>query len=362
MRLALRLVVPLSPLLFALAGCDSSSSTDSADAGPVVEGGGTLSDGAPIPATAVCTGDATACLSGTLKTTGFTAIFPFAEVQLYRVFPSGDTMPIQSQELALDGTFAFSALPAWGHYYLRGIAQFGDPTAPVFVDTYQGRFAIPTAAGASIDLVVQPLVAGIAESALGGSRGVTYATARVYDPASGAELTDATVSLIAAGMTIAMPYVADPSGAKSYYVAYGTPLAAAGPFQIQATDAALGSAPLSVTVTTEASSFAPMLTSPADGATIPVSTALPVTWPSEPLSDYALVELFSKGASAFTSVYASAGTLATDTTTETIPATAIATAGMYLLNVDFGQAACGIGGSQGCAYLVHAAAANLTAQ
>jgi hypothetical protein len=87
-----------------------------------------------------------------------------------------------------------------------------------------------------------------------------------------------------------------------------------------------------------------------------------VTWPSQPLADYALVELFSQGASAFTGVYASAGTIATDVTTDTIPATAVATAGKYLLNVDLGQAACGIDGSQGCAYLVHAAAAKLTAQ
>ncbi len=361
MRLAMRRFLPLSAALLATLACDASS--DSADAGAVTDGGGgTLSDGAPIPATAACTGDATVCLSGTLKTAGFTATFPFAEVQLYRVFPSGDAMPIQSQELALDGTFAFSALPTWGHYYLRGIAQFGAATAPVFVDTYQGRFAIPTSAGASVDLVVQPIVAGVAESASGGSRGVTYATARVFDPATGAELTDASVSLVASGMTTAMPYITDPTGSKSYYVAFSTPLAAAGPFQIQATDAALGSAPLSVMVATEASSFAPTLTSPADGSTVPVNTALPVSWPSQSLADYALVELFSKGTSAFTGVYASSGTIATDVTTETIPATAIATAGMYLLNVDFGQSACGINGSQGCAYLVHAAAANLTAQ
>ena len=55
-------------------------------------------------------------------------------------------------------------------------------------------------------------------------------------------------------------------------------------------------------VATEASAFEAALTSPADGSTIPLSQALPVTWPSQPLADYALVELFSQGASAFTGV------------------------------------------------------------
>jgi hypothetical protein len=214
MRLSLLLVASL----LVLAACDDSSSdTPDAEAGvPVADGAGILSDGAPIPATAVCTGDPTACLSGTLKTSGFTATFPYAEVQLYRVFPSGDAMPIQSQELATDGTFAFSGLAAWGHYYLRGVAQFGPPSAPVFVDTYEGRLAIPTTAGASIDLVIQPVVVGVAESEESGSRGVTYATAHAYNPASGVELTDATVSFVAGGVTTAMPYTTDPTGSKSY--------------------------------------------------------------------------------------------------------------------------------------------------
>jgi len=360
MRIAL--LLPPFLLAVAIAGCDSSSS-DSADAGPATDdGGGTLSDGAPIPMTSVCTGDATACLSGTLKTSGFTATFPYAEVQLYRVFPSGNAMPIQTQELALDGTFAFSDLEPWGHYYLRGVAQFGASTSPTFVDTYQGRLAVPTTAGASIDLVVQPVVVGVAESEAAGSRGVTYATARVYDPSSGAELTDATVSFVAGGMSTPMPYVTDPTGAKSYYVAFTTPLAAAGPFQVTASEAALGASPISVNVATEASSFEAALTSPADGSTIPVDQAVAVTWPAQPLSDYALVELYSEGTSSFTGVYASAGTIATDVTTDSIPATAVATAGKYLLNVDLGQAACGLGGSQACAYLVHTAIANLTAQ
>jgi hypothetical protein len=359
----MRIALPFAAfVVVALVACGDSSN-DTADAGPASDDGGTsLGDGAAIPATAVCTGDATACLSGTLKASGFTTTFPYAEVQLYRVFPSGNAMPIQTQELATDGTFAFSGLAAWGHYYLRGIAQFGPPTAPVFIDTYQGRLTVPTTAGASIALVVQPVVVGVAESESAGTRGVTYATAHAYDPATGVELTDATVSFVAGGMTTAMPYVTDPTGSKSYYVAFSTPLAATGPFQLQATEAALGASPLSVMVATEASAFEAALTSPADGSTIPLSQALPVTWPSQPLADYALVELFSQGASAFTGVYASAGTIATDVTTDTIPATAVATAGKYLLNVDLGQAACGIDGSQGCAYLVHAAAAKLTAQ
>jgi hypothetical protein len=362
----MRIVLALAPLFFAVAlvGCDTSSS-DSPDAeagAPSDDGGGTLSDGAPIPATSVCTGDATACLSGTLKTSGFTATFPYAEVQLYRVFPSGNAMPIQTQELATDGTFAFSGLAPWGHYYLRGIAQFGPPTAPVFVDTYDGRLAIPTTPGVSLDLVVQPVVVGVAETESGGSRGVTYATAHVFSPATGAELTDAIVSFVASGISTAMPYVTDPTGAKSYYVGFTTPLSATGPFQVQATEAALGASPLSVNVANEASSFEAELTTPADGSTIPVNQAVAVAWPSQPLADYALVELFSQGATSFTGVYSSAGTIATDVTTESIPATAVATAGKYLLNVDLGQASCGLNGSQACAYLVHTAVAKLTAE
>jgi len=372
MRFALPFSLIALVLAPGLAACDSSSdASDTPDAAPSDDAPATLSDGAPIPETAVCTGDQTSCLFGTLRTSGFTATFPYAEVQLYRVFPSGTAMPVDSQELATDGTFAFSGLAPWAHYYLRGVAQFGPPTAPVFIDTYQGRFAIPSTTPAPISLVILPIVAGVGESEVAGARSLTYATARVYDPATGIEVTDATVSLIPAnGMTIAMTY-ASPIGqvaSPSYLVSFAGSNLDTGPYQIRATAPDLGASPLSVTISSEASLFEAALTSPADGATIPLNQALPVTWPSQPIADYALVELFvekttsSSGAGSFVLDYESAGTIATDVTTDTVPATAIATAGKYLLNVDLGQAACGLGGSQGCAYLVHTAAANVTAQ
>jgi hypothetical protein len=372
MRFALPFSLIALVLAPGLAACDSSS-PDTPDAALSDDAPASLSDGAPIPATAVCTGDQTSCLFGTLKTSGFTAMFPYAEVQLYRVFPSGTAMPVDSQELATDGTFAFSGLAPWAHYYLRGVAQFGPPTAPVFIDTYQGRFAIPSTTPAPIALVIQPIVAGVGESEVAGTRSVTYATARVYDPATGIEVTDATVSLVvAAGETLPMTYGA-PVGqvaAPSYLIDFSgsSEEVEMGPIQIQAAAPELGASPLSVTISNEASLFEATLTSPADGATIPLNQALPVTWPSQPIADYALVELFvqkttsSTGAGSFVLDYESAGTIATDVTTDTIPATAIATAGKYLLNVDLGQAACGLDGSQGCAYLVHTAVANLTAQ
>lgn len=353
---ALALAVAVAP--FAL-GCPSSGTlTD------VPQDSGADGDAAVVvPPTAACTGDPTACLTGSMSLDGFTATYQAAKVELYRVFPNGTVAPQASQILAKDGKYAFSGLLPWAHYYLRGVVRFGDPKTGASVASLRGRFAVPVAAGATFDLKVIPVQLEMLETVVDTTRTLQFVSAHVYDPASGRELTDATVTLLDAGAPTPMPYVAGAGGAKSYFVQFSPGKATTGPFQITTAHAAFGTAVPSWELATEAPLFATStLTSPTEGSTVPAGQPLDVTWAAQAAADYSLVELFAKQGASFTSKYTSPASIASDVTKETIPASSLAPAGAYLLNVDVAQAACQLTMSKGCAYLVRPATANLTVQ
>ena len=348
----------------ALSGCSSSTAPQTSAPDAAVADGAAQAFDSSVPRTSACAGDPTRCLGGTFNTTGFTGAPTLMKVELYRVFPAGTVAPIQSTILADDATFAFSNLDSWGHYYLKGVAGFGTGTVhTASVGVLRGRFAIPSTGG-PIAIVMAPAQFELLEAAdtHGDNRALKWVSAHAFDPATGKELTNATVSFVQPAAMTAMPYGTNAGGTKSYFFAFpaGSSLDASAQFQVTAS--AAGGAPMTASIATEvASSPDVTISSPSDGQTIPSNQPLEVTWSIDGAADYALVTFFLKQGTGFTSRFASASALAADVAAATVPASALAAPGTYLLNVNGGHALCGSGANV-CAYLLQADAASLIAQ
>jgi hypothetical protein len=342
--------------------CSTSSGPDTAT---LVDGGTSAIDSGAnaVPTSEACVGDAAKCLAGTVTASAFGA-YSAAKVELFRVFPIGGAVPAASMALAKSGKYAFSNLDGWGHYYVKATLVFGNGTSAAAVGALRGRLAVPPPAAQSADVTVAPLQLELLETNVGGARSLQYASAHVFDPTRGTELTDATVtfssSVIAAQ---SMPYTTNLSGAKSYFIAFTTPAPNQTAFHIDAAHALLGTAPTRWDLTPEPALFgAPTLLAPAEGATISPTQPLDVTWNAEPASDYTLVELFRKGASGYAASYVSPLSLSPTDAKVTIPASSLGTSGTYLVNVDSAQAGCQVAPSAGCTYLLEPATARVTAQ
>ncbi len=330
----------------ALAGCSSTPATAPVDAGPEAQAGD--SGLGVLPQTQACTGAAADCLSGTVTVTGFTAMPMGLQVNLYRVFPYGPGVPEQKQLVAADGTFAFSGLAAWAHYYVQAEAGFtGTGTAPNLVASNAGPFAVPVTGG-SIAITVKPVFLEVFQQApSGGATTVGWASAHVYHPVTGAELADATATFDVAGQTYAMPYVENPSGTKSYFAALPANVAGQTSFTITTVDSAAGLASKTWNLVGAPATFMGAVTQPSSTTVAKVGAPLPVTWQAAAAASYSIVELFFGTGS--TPVYVSPAADAPDTTTETVPGTALAMAGMYLLNVVYSDATCPAT-ADGCVY------------
>src|SRR5579862_3363682 len=113
----------------ALAGCPSSAAPQTGTTGGTGGNGGSSQGGVVVPTTNACTGDATLCIAGSMVTKAFSGPYLFGRVFLYDVFPSGTAQAVGAtadndggNEVASDGTFAFSSLTTGNHYYLRALA------------------------------------------------------------------------------------------------------------------------------------------------------------------------------------------------------------------------------------------------
>src|SRR5690242_20685255 len=100
-------------LLVPLAACQGGA-VAAVDAGTII-----TQDDAAIPTTAACSGDATHCLSGSVDAAAFQASYVAAKASLYRVFPYGTVQATASSPVASDGTFAFSNLDSYAHYFVQ---------------------------------------------------------------------------------------------------------------------------------------------------------------------------------------------------------------------------------------------------
>jgi hypothetical protein len=356
------------PLFFVLAiSCGLSSAlgmtAGCGTAGPIVpiDGGtkdtGLPEDYVPIPKTEKCTGEATACLSGTFALDAFKAKPSATKVTLYRVFPHGDTATVSWTPVATDGTFAFSDIPSWGHYYLEAEARFGKGSSENAVTSIVGSFTIP-AANAPIPLVVRPVFLEVLQQAAAGmNTTLAWASAHLYDPASGAELTSGTVSLTANSKSYPMPYTTNAGGTMSFYATLPAGIAGGTSFAVVTSAPELGSTPMTWTLVGDPATFAGSITSPMGAA--PTNAPLTVTWTAEPMASYSVTELFIQNGSNFVSTYTSPTVNAPDVTTETIPASALTTSGAYLLNESYANATCPAT-ADGCVYNVSTAAENVT--
>jgi hypothetical protein len=354
-----RAMTRLAVLLTALAaGCTTTPATTGQPDGGGGGGGG--GDDGGIPATEACSGDVSSCIGGTFTTTGFSVGLAGAHVELHRVYPYGTPQPLAVNPVALDGTYAFNGLAAWGHYYLRAVGKFTPPSGnAVSIDTVVGPVTIPSTG--PVALVLKPVEIELLESETSQqSLSFEWASAHVFDPASGAELTDATVTLSAGGQQLAMPYGTNISGGQSYFVQPSSSVPAAATYTLQVTDPIFSAAQTWQLVAAPPSYQAGMV-APLDGAKIPVGQALAVSWQPEPASDYAVVELFQQQGSSYASRYTSPLADGPDVTQETIPGTALAQAGTYLLNVQVARASCPVT-ADGCVYGASITGGTLTAQ
>jgi len=305
-------------------------------------------------------GDATLCLSGTVASAVFAPGFSHAKVSLYRVFPYGNVTTLSDQPVAADGTFAFSNLPAWSHYYVQAEGLFGGDQNGVAAVV--GPVQVPVTTS-TVAIQIKPVFLEILQQGpTGGATSLAWPSAHLYDPGTGAELTGGSVSLNAGSQNWPMPYTGNLAGSKSYFVQVpqGTPGGTA--FTISTYEMALGPMPKTWNLVGEPPTFTGTVTSPVAGATLPVNQPLTVAWSAQPASSYTVVELFHvMSPTAQTQTYISPAADAPDVTSETIPASALATAGMYLLNVAYSKATCPTT-ADGCVYNNATVALNITVQ
>lgn len=349
----------------AFAACSASSSNPGSSSS-TLDAGSMADARPPQPQTTACQGDATACLSGTLDGSRVAAVSTYAMASLFRVFPNGGAMPIASEPVALDGTWAFSAVPAWSHYYVQIDSNYNVGGAtPATIPSVVGPLTVPWS-GPPLTMQVKPVQLQVFESrGAGGTMQVKWASANVYDPGTGDKLTGgAQVAIQVGGTTTTMPWGTDLAGKPAYFLQFQPPPAAQASYTVTTSATALGSAPLTWKLVADAPTFDGTVTSPANGATVPVNKSLTVTWGAQPSADFEAVELFfsSNGSGGpWTGKWASPAPDAPDATQEIVPAAAFSQPGSYLLNVGFSKASCPAT-ADGCVYASAVAGAQLTAQ
>jgi hypothetical protein len=192
---------------------------------------------------------------------------------------------------------------------------------------------------------------------IGGSTELAWASAHLYDPASAAEVTEGAVSLEAGGASYPMPYGTNAGGTKSFNVTLPSGTAGGTSFTITTTYTELGKAPVRWSLVGQPASFTGSITSPSG----PVHTgdAMTVRWTSQPKADYSQTQLFFEQGGKYLSRYASPTVNSPEVTSETVPGSDLATAGQYLLNLDYASATCPAS-SAGCVYDLSTAALNVT--
>jgi hypothetical protein len=302
------------------------------------------SDAARAP-DAQCAADASLSLSGTVAISGFTPLPgpAFTEVSLYGLFPYGTEPSVNPtpQRVRPDGTWSYRCLSAGAHYYVRGVAHFkvgdaGTGSVPAIV----GPLTVPSSGPVAV--TVQPLQIGVREVRAAGSatRQLQWASVHVFDPATGAEVNGATVTIDVGG-SVLMPVPWDPNAPASpaYYVQFVPSPAAQPSYTVTAS---WGTTSLSSKVVADPPMFDGTITSPSDGATVAVGMPLTVTWTAQPQADYEIVDLFLNATGLLTNKYTSPQPNGSALTQEPapIPGKLLMMPGNYLLSVSYSKSNC----------------------
>jgi hypothetical protein len=307
------------------------------------------------PATTACAGDSgdlSSCLFGTATAIGFTPPYGL-DVYLYEVFPEGSEPYVQQQVVAADGTWAFSGLTAPGHYYVQLAASFPATAdmAPHEATTVIGPLAVPSA-GQPQMLQIGPVYATVTQSGAAGAQQVNGASAHVYDPMTGAELTNAAVNLSVGGASVPMPW--DPlARVPSYRVTFDAGIPAQPAYTVSTSAWDAGAALVAAEPT-----FTGAITLPEAGASV-ATGALAVDFMPEPEADFEIVEVFSQSDAGWSTSYISPTPIPDNVGTTASLAGARVPPGPCLVNVDYVRANCVATGA-GCVQAATIATETLT--
>jgi hypothetical protein len=273
---------------------------------------------------------------------------------LYREFPVEGATPLATVSVEADGTWAFTGLSAWQHYFVQVGADFGQPQA---IGAVVGPLGVP-ATGSTV-VTVKPVQLTVVEQApSGAAMQLVSALAYVFDPASGGLVQDATVTISVGGAAVSMPWTSV-GGTQAYSVAFGTPQAAQTTYAITTT--LPGAAPTFWELQASTPSFAPSLSTPANGATVAQGQPLGVTWTAQPAADEEIVELFTQQQGEWQQAYVSPHPDDADVTQETVPGSYVVAGTPLLVDVLFPTASCPAS-ADGCVVANEVAAAQITAQ
>jgi len=350
--------------LTTLCACSSGGST-AVENSTLTEGGAAPVVTAPQQDTEQCAAGVTMCLYGTARTSGYTGSPTAIRASLYRVFPlaatgvgtdagAGAPVPLAAQTVARDGTWAFSSdqagnpLDAWGHYYVEFVPAFSGTRGGPGASTRVGPLALPGDGAGPIAVQVKPVQLDVLEeAAVGQPLALEWATAHVFDPATGDEIqSGASVSIVVGGAATPMTWGTIARGELGYFVQFTTPPPAA-PGYVITTSPPGAAMPSSWQLVANPATIAAAIASPSASAPAPVAAGqnLHVTWPVQADADYEIVQLFqavpgSNNRFQPQPVYSSPTLDPADVNNEIIPGSDLAAPGAYLLNVAFNRANC----------------------
>jgi hypothetical protein len=325
---------------------------------PNLDGGVYVGDGNLAglqPETLACTGDTTACVSGTATSKSLPAAQRFV-ASLFPMFPIQGVSPVAEQEVAVDGTWAFSGVAPGAHYYVQIVGVYGTTSIPAMV----GPVAVPTS-GAPIAVTVEPVELDVVEgSTAGGPLELQSALAYVFDPATGAPSTGGdTVSILVGGTAVPLAWTQIVTGVYGYYAALPAGTAAQATYTL--TTSVGGAAATSWSLTATAPAFTPSITAPAAGATVPAGQDLAVAWTAQPGADMEVPNVYTlPSGGSWTVENASQAPLASSVTQATIPGADVL-AGPLLVDVSFLVGNCPAT-ADGCVIAEAIASNQLTAQ
>jgi hypothetical protein len=362
-------------LVMALSGgaCSSGANEAAPDASNGDESAG---QGQAPPACALDASNAATCITGSVSTAAFSAPATSVIADLFTDVPLGGQPLAQEEVVGADGTWAFdtSALeppPGWSHYYVEVFAQFG-------VLGTVARIVGPLVTAASAGPVVvnlEPVHLEVIESRIagGGAMQFRYASAHVFDPATGAEITNGTaiVAIAVGGTSLPMPWV---PGAMVYEVEPSASLDAQPTYRVTIMHPAFGSAPAAWQLVANTATLNGVITAPPAGARVDIAGPLEIDWEPAPAADYVQVDIFGQagvpagpdGGASDAGVSWSPAALYSSPTPETgsagreiVPGGTFTQPGAALINVVYSYATCP-GVADGCVYSGTVAAETIT--
>ncbi len=361
---ALALVVALSG-----GACSSGGPMTAPDAS---NGGDSEGQGQAPPACTLDASNGATCLTGSVATVAFSAPATTIIADLYTDVPLGDQPLAHEEVVGSDGTWAFDTSafepsPGWSHYYVEVFAQFGVLGT---VSRTVGPLATPSSAGPVV-VNLRPVHLEAIESRItgGGPMQFRYASAHVFDPGTGAEITDGTaiVAIAVGGSSLPMPWDAR---AMVYDVEPSASLDAPPTYQVTVIHPAFGSAPAVWQLVGNTTTLDGGITAPPAGALVDTAGPLEIDWDPAPAADYVQVDIFGQAGAdagapdagvtwAPAALYSSPTPETGSVGREIVPAGTFTQPGAALINVVYSYATCP-GMADGCVYSGTVAAETIT--